>query len=139
MKFNPKKIEEYKNKEWVGHVPEHPEGVGTIKDNSGKAILSISCSADRDIITDIGLKVHGTCSDHLLAAASVAVGLAKDQAILKAELIAPDDLFRVLLVNGDPDDEDYYDALLTILCLKDALSSYADYRRREKRETKPED
>lgn len=109
-------------------IPDSIQAFGEITGPNGTALLSIAFSTHRDIITEIGYSVPSDCPERLRACAAIVCQLAKDKAVMAGELIGPSEIAALITDDGNLDDETFYFALVSVLALKNAISSYASYR-----------
>lgn len=113
--------------DWT-QIPDPIQAFGEITGPDGKALLSIAFSTQRDIITRIGYSAPSSCPEGLRACAAAVCKLAKDKAVMAGELIGPAEIAALITDDGNLDDETFYFALVSVLALKNAISSYASYR-----------
>lgn len=109
-------------------IPDSIQAYGEITGSDENALLSIAFSTHRDIITEIGYSVSSNSPEELRACAAVVCQLAKDKAVMAGELIGPAEIATLITDDGNMDDQTFYFALVSVLALKNAISSYAAYR-----------
>lgn len=109
-------------------LPEAPRALGTLTGPDGKPLLTLAFDTHRDIITSIGYQPGEACDEALRACAAALCSLAKDKAVMAADLLGPVEISAALQVEAEMDDPLFYSAVLAVLCLKNALSSYAETR-----------
>ncbi len=107
-------------------IPEKPRALGELKAPDGGELMKIAFDTHRDIVTAIGYQAGKSANEALCACAATACSLAKDKAVMALDLIGPAEIAEALKVQMD--DSLFYQAVLSVLCLKNALSSYADTR-----------
>lgn len=110
-------------------LPASFQALGEIADEKGRRMLSIAFAAHRDIITEIGYQASESCPDALRACAACICELAQNQAIMAAELLGPKEMEEILSDGDALEDQNYYYTILATLALKNAIASYADYKK----------
>ena len=88
--------------------------------------LTLAFETCRDIVSAIGYRRGEQADDALCACTAALCALAKGKPVMALDLLAPADIADMLHV--EMDDALFYQAVLAVLCLKNALSSYADTR-----------
>lgn len=121
-------IEAYAASATWTQIPDSIQAFGEITGPDGNTLVSIAFHTHRDIINEIGYSAPASCPEELRACAACVCELAKDKAVMAAELIGPAEIASLLTDDGNLDDQTFYFALVSILALKNALSSYASYR-----------
>lgn len=107
-------------------LPESPRALGELRAPDGTRLLTIAFDTHRDIIASIGYAPGERCGEALCACAAALCSLARGKAVMAAELLAPTDIAEALPCPMD--DPLFYQAVLAVLCLKNALSSFAETR-----------
>ena len=106
--------------------PSSPRALGELTAPDGSVLLTLAFDTHRDIVSSIGYHRGEHAEDALCACAAALCSLAKAQAVMALDLLSPADIAGTLGL--ELDDALFYQAVLAILCLKNALSSYADTR-----------
>lgn len=106
--------------------PANPRALGELTAPDGSVLLTLAFDTHRDIVSSIGYRRGEHAEDALCACAAALCSLAKDQAVMALDLLSLADIAGALGL--ELDDALIYQAVLAILCLKNALSSYADTR-----------
>lgn len=117
-------------------VPRSIEAFSELVDDQKRPLITLLFSTHRDLITQIAYRPADGCPELLSACASAICQLVKDKPVMEAELIRPEDIGALLGEHALEDDGIYYHILLSIVLLKDALSSYANHRARDYQEWK---
>lgn len=138
MAINLTKIMQYANDPKWRTIPEKYHGVGEIVDDKGNALFGIFLAARRDLITEIGYGATEACPKMLAACAAAMCELAFEKPVLSAHLLGPAEITPIFCEEGEPDDELFYYAAVTTLAMKNAISSYADYRKEDMKDWKAE-
>ena len=129
MSFNDSKKEKYIRAAREMGLPENVEAMGYVTGPDGQEIIAFSFAADRDIVKDVFIKLAQE-DETMLAVAGAVRELALGQAVMGLDLIGPAEIVKLLCDDGDkPADEEFYAMLLMTMAVKNALVSYADYRR----------
>lgn len=110
------------------HLPETVHAMSTMTDPHGNPLLTIAFSTKRDIIADIAYQAAESAPLALRGCAAILCMLCRDKAVMAADLLGPSDIAAYL--GEELDDETFYFAAVATLTLKNALSSFADYRAR---------
>ena len=131
MSFNRDKVKKYKEEALSMQMPRNVEAMGHVTGPDGGEMITISFAAERDIVEDLYIKLAKP-DDTLLAIAGAVRQLAVGQAVVGLELIGPLEIAGLLTDGEEPDDMEFYAMLLMVMALKNALTSYADYRRANK-------
>lgn len=105
---------------------EKPRALGELTAPNGGKLLKIAFDTHRDIVTAIGYQAGENADEALCACAAAVCSLSEDKAVMALDLIGPAEIAEALKVQMD--DKLFYQAVLAVLCLKNALSSYADTR-----------
>lgn len=108
------------------NFPATPRALGELTAKDKSPLLTIAFETHRDIVSAIGYRRGAQAEDALCACAAALCALAKGKAVMALDLLAPADIADVLHV--EMDDALFYQAVLAVLCLKNALASYADTR-----------
>lgn len=106
--------------------PASPRALGELTAPDGSVLLTLAFDTHRDIVSSIGYRRGEHAEDALCACAAALCSLAKDRPVMALDLLSPADIADALHV--ELDDALFYQAVLAVLCLKNALSSYADTR-----------
>ncbi|MGN0775680.1 MAG: hypothetical protein ACI4MM_03265 [Candidatus Ventricola sp.] len=106
--------------------PQSPRALGELTAPNGEKLLTLAFETHRDIICAIGYRREALADDALCACTAALCSLVKGKAVMAADLLGPSEIAEALRV--DMDDALFYQAVLAVLCLKNALSSYADTR-----------
>lgn len=128
MSIHENVIQNYAASTLWNRIPDPLQALGEINGPDGNTLLTIAFNTHRDIITEIGYSAPSSCPEELRACAAAVCQLAKDKAAMAAELLGPNDIASLFTDDGNLDDQTFYFALVAILALKNALSSYAAYR-----------
>ena len=110
-------------------IPEQYQAISELADPEGKRMLTVGFTTYRDLIDHIGYDAAESCPELLRAALAILFEKAKDKAVVAAHLLGPADVVQTLCGDAEPEDETFYYAVLATLALKNAVSSYADYRK----------
>lgn len=129
MSASPSKLQHYSTSPVYCVTPSPLQALGEVIGQDGQTLFSIAFTTHRDIITQIGYTPSADCPDALKACAACICALAKDQAIMAAELLGPGQIAEKLSDDGDLDDQLFYFSVLATMGLKNALASYADYKK----------
>lgn len=131
MTANPSAFAHYcSTSDWCT-LPASPQALGEITDENNHRMFSIAFSTHRDIITEIGYLASDACPAALRACTACICELAQGQAVMAAELLGPEEIAGKLTDDGTLEDQHYYYAILAALCLKNAIASYAEYRKND--------
>lgn len=129
MAINLTKITQYANDPKWREIPRPYQGAGEIMDNEGKPLFGIYLTTHRDVITEIGYAATKECPEMLAACAAILCEKAAHKAVISAHLLGPAEIMPVFCEEGEPEDMLYYYAALATLAMRNAVSSYADYRK----------
>jgi hypothetical protein len=129
MAINQTTLNHYSDDSSWRTVPTNLQALGEITDENGKTLFSIAFTTHRDIITEIGYSASVSCPAPLCGCAACVCELAKNKAIMAAQLLGPDDIAKKISDDGTMEDQIYYFAVLATLALKNAISSYAEYKK----------
>lgn len=129
MSTNFLKIHSYASASSWQTLPESIHGFSQLTDDKNQLLLSLAFSTHRDLITAIGYLAAPQCPTELLACTSVLCQLSLKQPVLSAQLLGPTSIAVLLSDDSVLDDSTYYFAVLATLSLKNAISSYAQYRK----------
>ena len=133
MAFNKKRIEEYKIIAREMKPPANVEAMGKVEDPDGKPVITVSFACARDIVKDFYVTLAEE-SDTMLAIAGAVKELAEGQAVIALDLIGPKEISELLSEGEEANDQEFYAMLLMIMGLKNAIASYADFRKENKKE-----
>lgn len=117
-------------------APSAIQALSELLDEQKRPLITLLFATHRDLITQIAYRPADGCPELLIACTAAVCQLAKDKPVMEAELIRPEDIGALLGEHALEDDEIYYYVLLSIVLLKDALSSYAAHRARDYQEWK---
>ncbi len=129
MSADPSKLQHYATSAGYCATPSPLQALGQVIGEDGQTLFSIAFTTHRDIITQIGYTASEGCPEVLKACAACICELAKDQAIMAAELLGPGEISEKLSDDGTLDDQVFYFSVLATMGLKNALASYADYKK----------
>ena len=129
MSADPSKLQHYATSAGYCATPSPLQALGQVIGEDGQTLFSIAFTTHRDIITQIGYTASEGCPAALKACAACICELAKDQAIMAAELLGPGEISEKLSDDGTLDDQVFYFSVLATMGLKNALASYADYKK----------
>jgi hypothetical protein len=129
MATNLSALKQYSDETSWRTIPAELQALGEINGEDGQNLFSIAFTTHRDIITEIGYSASSACPAPLCGCAACICELAKGKAIMAAQLLGPDDIAKKLSDDGSLEDQMYYFAILAILALKNAISSYAEYKK----------
>ena len=129
MSADPSKLQHYATSAGYCATPSPLQALGQVIGEDGQTLFSIAFTTHRDIITQIGYTASEGCREALKACAACICELAKDQAIMAAELLGPGEISEKLSDDGTLDDQVFYFSVLATMGLKNALASYADYKK----------
>ena len=129
MSADPSKLQHYATSAGYCATPSPLQALGQVIGEDGQTLVSIAFTTHRDIITQIGYTASEGCPEALKACAACICELAKDQAIMAAELLGPGEISEKLSDDGTLDDQVFYFSVLATMGLKNALASYADYKK----------
>ena len=129
MSADPSKLQHYATSAGYCATPSPLQALGQVIGEDGQTLFSIAFTTHRDIITQIGYTASEGCPEALKACAACIRELAKDQAIMAAELLGPGEISEKLSDDGTLDDQVFYFSVLATMGLKNALASYADYKK----------
>ncbi|MCI8295774.1 MAG: hypothetical protein HFG22_07810 [Lachnospiraceae bacterium] len=129
MSADPSKLQHYATSAGYCATPSPLQALGQVIGEDGQTLFSIAFTTHRDIITQIGYTASEGCPEALKACAACICELAKDQAIMAAELLGPGEISEKLSDDGTLDDQVFYFSVLATMGLKNALASYADYKK----------
>ena len=129
MSADPSKLQHYATSAGYCATPSPLQALGQVIGEDGQTLFSIAFTTHRDIITQIGYTASEGCPEALKACAACICELAKDQAIMAAELLGPGQIAEKLSDDGTLDDQVFYFSVLATMGLKNALASYADYKK----------
>lgn len=135
MAFNKEKMQKYKAFAAQMKFPENVEALGKVTGPDGEDVVTLSFAADRDIVKDLYVRLNDQMSvlpqqtDTMLAVAGAVHELAVGKAVMQMDLIGPKEIAALLTDGEEAGDAEFYAMLLMIMALKNALTSYADYRR----------
>lgn len=129
MSADPSKLQHYATSAGYCATPSPLQALGQVIGEDGQTLFSIAFTTHRDIITQIGYTASEGCPEALKACAACICELAKDQAIMAAELLGPGEISEKLSDDGTLDDQVFYFSVLATMGLKNALASYAGYKK----------
>ena len=129
MSADPSKLQHYATSAGYCATPSPLQALGQVIGEDGQTLFSIAFTTHRDIITQIGYTASEGWPEALKACAACICELAKDQAIMAAELLGPGEISEKLSDDGTLDDQVFYFSVLATMGLKNALASYADYKK----------
>ncbi len=129
MSADPSKLQHYATSAGYCATPSPLQALGQVIGEDGQTLFSIAFTTHRDIITQIGYTASEGCPEALKACAACICELAKDQAIMAAELLGPGEISEKLSDDGTLDDQVFYFSVLATMGLKNALASYAEYKK----------
>ena len=129
MSADPSKLQHYATSAGYCATPSPLQALGQVIGEDGQTLFSIAFTTHRDIITQIGYTASEGCPEALKACAACICELAKDQAIMAAELLGHGEISEKLSDDGTLDDQVFYFSVLATMGLKNALASYADYKK----------
>ena len=129
MSADPSKLQHYATSAGYCATPSPLQALGQVIGEDGQTLFSIAFTTHRDIITQIGYTASEGCPEALKACAACICELAKAQANMAAELLGPGEISEKLSDDGTLDDQVFYFSVLATMGLKNALASYADYKK----------
>ena len=108
MSADPSKLQHYATSAGYCATPSPLQALGQVIGEDGQTLFSIAFTTHRDIITQIGYTASEGCPEALKACAACICELAKDQAIMAAELLGPGEISEKLSDDGTLDDQVFF-------------------------------
>lgn len=126
-------LSEYISSHNRNRIPSDIQAMSALSNSNNRPILALAFTTHRDVITDIGYTVlsapSSICPKDLEACVCAVCDLASNHPVMAAELISPDHVLKTLGFDSSAEDTLFYAATMAVLLLKDALSSYANYKK----------
>ncbi len=113
--------------QYLNQKPDSIKAAGELQGQDGKRLAVLYFTTVRDIVTEPGVSAEKECPELIQEALCAACACMEHKAVMSADLITPDQICTKL--GWEENDEHYYAALMAVLAVKNALSSYAVYRK----------